>query len=188
MVKGIHEIEIFSCIDESRLDVVRELFSSRKCDKGTIIIEYGKPVDGLYLLEQGEVAVSIPGYQGVLATLGQGKSFGELSLLKADDRATATVKVSSETAELNFCPREALMKALSEDELLAAGFYHGCALLLTDRLATTNQKISGEIAKSVKMASALIEEISTSGNLGFTQKEIQQAGSNIVSGMSDILK
>ena len=72
--------------------------------------------------------------------------------------------------------------------MLAAGFYHGSALLVAERLRTTNQKISGEIAKSIKMAGALIEEVSTSGNLGFTQQELQEAGTNIVSGMTDILK
>ena len=60
--------------------------------------------------------------------------------------------------------------------------------MVADRLRTTNQKISGEIAKSIKMASALIQEISTSGNLGMTQQELQDAGSHIVSGMTDILK
>jgi hypothetical protein len=50
------------------------------------------------------------------------------------------------------------------------------------------KKISGEIAKSMKMAASLIEEISTSGNLGFTQQAIQEAGTNIVTGMTDILK
>ncbi len=96
--------------------------------------------------------------------------------------------VASDTAQLNFCPRASLLEALGKDELLAAGFYHGSALLVAERLRTTNQKISGEIAKSMKMASGLIEEISTSGNLGFAQQELQAAGTNIVTGMTDILK
>lgn len=187
-MREIKDIEIFSRIDESRTDTVRGLFENRHFDKGTTLITYGQPVDGLYLLEAGEVAVSIPGFEGVLATLGEGKSFGELSLFNADDHASATVTVSSDTVEVDFCPRSALMKALEDDELLAAGFYHGSALMVADRLRTTNQKISGEIAKSIKMASSLIQEISTSGNLGMTQQELQDAGSHIVSGMTDILK
>lgn len=188
MIKDISEIEIFARIDQSRHDKIRALFSARRFDKGTVVIEYGKPVEGLYLLERGEVAVSLPGFEGVLATLGEGKSFGELSLFNADDLASATVQVSSDVAELNFCPREMLVQALSEDQVLAAGFYHGSALLVADRLRSTNRKISGEIAKSIKMASALIEEISTSGNLGVAQQEIQAAGSKVVSSMTGILK
>ena len=188
MDKNINDIEIFSEIDESRHDTVRQLFSSREYEKGKKIVTYGSPVDGLYLLDSGEVAVSIPGFEGILATLKEGMSFGELSLFNVDDQASATVTVSSDRASLSFCPRDALMKSLEEDEVLAAGFYRGSALLVAQRLRSTNQKISGEIAKSIKSATALIEEISTSGNLGFAQKEIETAGTNIVSGMTDILK
>lgn len=188
MIKDIKDIEIFSQVDDSRLSTIDELFSERQHDKGTVIIRADEPVDGLYLLEEGEVAVSISGFDGVLATLGKGTSFGELSLFNKDDKASATVTVATDTAKLNFCPRDALMAALAEDQLLAAGFYHGGALLAANRLRMTNQKISGEIAKSIKMAGALIEEISSSGNLGFAQQEIQTAGSNIISGMTDILK
>lgn len=188
MNKDIKDIEIFSQIDPSRHEAIRDLFSTREFDKGTRIVSYGEPVDGLYLLDAGEVAVSIPGFEGVLATLKEGMSFGELSLFNADDHASATVTVSSDHARLNFCPRAALVKSLAEDELLAAGFYRGSALLVSQRLRSTNQKISGEISKSIKTASALVQEISTSGNLGFAQKEIQTAGTNIVSGMTDILK
>ncbi len=188
MSLDVQDIEIFSQIDQSREGKVRGLFSPISLEQGTVIIEYGKPVEGLYLLEAGEVSITIPGFSGVLATLGKGKSFGELSLFNADDMASATVTVASESAELNFCPRASLLEALSDDELLAAGFYHGSALLVAERLRTTNQKISGEIAKSMKMAGTLIGEISTSGNLGFAQQELQEAGTNIVSGMTDILK
>lgn len=188
MVNSIKEIEIFAKVDDSCLEKLTSLFTERNHDKGVKIINAGEPVDGLYLLEEGEVSVSIPGFEGVLATLGAGTSFGELSLFNADDAASATVTISSDTACMKFCPRASLMDALAEDPLLAAGFYHGSALLVAGRLRGTNQKISGEISKSIKMAGGLIDEISTSGNLGFAQQEIQTAGSNIVSGMTDILK
>jgi signal-transduction protein with cAMP-binding, CBS, and nucleotidyltransferase domain len=186
--RDISDIEIFSQIVDSRRGMISALFSTQEHSQGTLLIRYGEAVDGLYLLEDGEVTVSIPGFQGVLATLHKGSSFGELSLFNASDLASATVTVSASTARLSFCPRKAMVAALAEDELLAAGFYHGSAILVAERLRTTNQKISGEISKSIKTASALIEEISTSGNLGFAQQEIQSAGSQIVSGMTEILK
>ncbi len=184
----VKDIEIFCRVDASRHARVAELFSSRECSKGDTILRFGESVDGLYVLRDGEVEVSIPGFEGVLARLTEGNSFGELSLFNADDTASASVTVSSEQALLDFCPRAALVRALGEDELLAAGFYHGSALLVAGRLRTTNQKISGEIAKSIKMAGSLIEEISTLGNLGSAQQEIKLAGSHIVSGMTEILK
>ena len=187
-MKNIQEIEIFSKVDESRRGHVEALFTHQIYYRGETITEFGEPVEGLYVVEKGEVEVSIPGFEGVLATLGEGKSFGELSLFNDDDVASATVTVSTESAEVLFCPREALNLALAVDVLLAVGFYHGSTLLVVERLKNTNQKISGEISQSIKMATSLIEEISTSGHLGFTQDEIQVAGSTIVSGMTDIVK
>jgi len=187
-MQDLKSMEIFSKIDDSGLEKVRSLFSSEPQQQGTPIIRHGEPVGGLYIVEEGEVAVSLPGFEGVLATLGAGKSFGELSLFNDADTASATVTVSSATAVLSFCSRNTLNQALSEDLALATGFYYGSALLVADRLRSTNLKISGEIAKSMRMARTLIEEISTSGNLGFAQQQIETAGTNIVSGMTDILK
>ena len=184
----IRDIEIFSRVDESRLDTIRGLFESRRYAKGSVILACDEPVDGLYLLEAGSVEVSIPGFDGVLATLGEGSSFGELSLFNVDDKASATVTVASDSASMAFCPRDALTRALAADQVLAAGFYHGSAMLVAGRLRTTNRKISGEIAKSITMARSLIEEVSTSGNLGLAQQELHEAGSQIVSTMTDILK
>ena len=102
----IHDIEIFSQIHESRRDKIDALFTSRNFEQGAVIIRYGEAVEGLYLLDHGEVEISIPGFEGVLATLGEGKSFGELSLFSDHDLASATVTVVTDSAELLFCPRE----------------------------------------------------------------------------------
>lgn len=188
MALRIQDIEIFAEVEESRRDKVEALFETRSFDRGDQVTVFGEPVDGLYLLDSGEVEVSIPGYKGVLATLQEGASFGELSLFKADDVASATVTVSSENADLLFCPRDALNLALELDEKLAAGFYRGSTLLVADRLKKTNDKIGGEISKSIKMAQDLIAEISTAGDLGQTHKEFQHAGSTIVNNMTQIVK
>lgn len=187
-MRKIKDIALFSMIDESCVATVQALFESREYKKGTCILEYDRPVDGLYLLERGEVGVTIPELEGELATLGEGSSFGELTLFNAIDRASATVKVSSDVAQVEFCPRQALMEALKVHPLLAAGFYHGSALLISARLRTTNEKISGEIAKSIKMAKTLLVEVSASGHLGHAQQELHDAGTHIVSTMTGIVK
>lgn len=111
-----------------------------------------------------------------------------MSLFNPGDVASATVTVSSDGAEVLFCSRDALNLALGEDEQLALSFYRASTLLVTERLKNTNQKISGEISKSIKMATRLIEQVSTAGNLGQTQDPLQSVGSTIVSSMTDIVK
>ena len=188
MINDINEIEIFSKVvkaDHSKIDA---LFTPRDYQQGDEVLQYGEPVDGLYLMAKGTVEVSIPGFEGILATLGEGKSFGEMSLLNANDVASATVKVESEKVELLFCRREELAALLEEDKSLSAGFYHGSALMVASRLRTTNQKISGEISDSIQMATDLIEDIASSRKLGTAQDDIHSAGTSIVTGMTGILK
>ena len=78
-----------------------------------------------------------------------------MSLFNPEDVASATVTVSSDGAEVLFCSRDALNRALGEDEQLALSFYRASTLLVIERLKNTNQKISGEISKSVRMATRL---------------------------------
>lgn len=185
---GIGNIEIFASLDEDKLQVIEGLFTSRSFAEGAEIITFDEPVDGLYLVSSGKVEVFIPGYEGVLATLSQGHSFGELSLFHPGDKASATVRVASPGAECLFCDTDALHKKLAEDKALAAGFYHGSALMMADRLKATNNKISGDIAKSINTAIDLVDDIASSRKLGLAQQDLNAAGSSIVSGMTDIVK
>lgn len=182
------DIELFARIDENKLDQIETLFSTRHYQQNAVVIHHGEQVNGLYLVLDGEVDIVIPGFDGVIATLDKGTSFGEMSLFDLNDVASATVTVSTKSAELFYCPRESLASALAQDQSLAAGFYHGSALMMAHRLRGTNEKISGEIGKSIQMASELIEEVASTGMLESTQNEIQAAGSSIVSGMTGILK
>lgn len=185
---GIGDIELFASLDEEKLKVVEALFTQRQFKKDEDVLTYGEPVDGLYLVTTGSVEVYIPGYEGVLASLSEGHSFGELSLFHPDDKASATVKVASDSASFLFCQREALDAVLAADETVAAGFYHASALMMAGRLKSTNNKISGEIAQSINTAMELVEDIASSRKLGVAQQEINTVGSSIVSGMTDIVK
>jgi len=184
----IQGIEIFSTVDRDKLAQIEALFHAHSYEAGDEIARFVEPLDGLYLLVRGKVEISILGFDGIIATLEEGSSFGELSLFNPEDVATATVTVSSGEAEVLFCSRDALNLALGEDDELALSFYRASTLLVVERLKNTNQKISGEISKSVKMAARLIEEVSTAGNLGQTQDQLHTVGSTIVSSMTDIVK
>ena len=104
MAVHIQDIEIFSQVEEGLRDRIEALFLSETYQEGENVTIFGEPVQGLYLLDTGQVQVSIPGYEGILATLEAGASFGELSLFNENDVASATVTVSSESADLLFCP------------------------------------------------------------------------------------
>jgi CRP-like cAMP-binding protein len=188
MTINIGDIEIFSQMSGDQLDRMASIFTRSTESMGATVLECGKPVAGLYLLVEGETEVSIPGYDGILATISAGNPIGEMSLFHSENSASATVTVSSAQAQILFCSREKLFEALQADSDLAAGFYHGSALMVADRLRSTNNKISGELSQSIKMATELVDEIGSSEELGSAQNDLQAAGSTIVSRMTTILK
>lgn len=79
-----------------------ERFLAREVRRGDVIIHEGNPVDGLYVVLSGEVAVSKGGQP--LAKLREGELFGEMSLLQKAP-ATATVTAARNTSLLRL-PRE----------------------------------------------------------------------------------
>jgi len=79
-----------------------ERFRARDVRRGDVLIREGQPVDGLYVVLSGEVAVSKAGQS--LASLREGELFGEMSLLHKTP-ATATVTATRNTSLLRL-PRE----------------------------------------------------------------------------------
>lgn len=185
---AIANIEIFASLNDEKLKQIEGLFEERTYSRGDEILTFGEAVDGLYLVTSGSVEVLIPQYEGILATLTTGHSFGELSLFHPEDKASATVRVASDEAGFLYCEKGALVAALSADPEMAAGFYHGSALMMATRLKSTNNKISGEIAQTINDAIAQVDEITSSRKLGVAQEDINTAGMSIVSGMTDIVK
>jgi CRP-like cAMP-binding protein len=125
-----------------------ERFRAREVRRGDIIIHEGHPVDGLYVVLSGEVAVSKAGQP--LAQLREGELFGEMSLLQKTP-ATATVTASRNTSLLRL-PREDF------DTLILT---HPQILALVSDLTETRQRsndallgghtnVTGETAESLK--------------------------------------
>ena len=79
-------------------------FQSRSFDEGEVLIEQGRTGQGLYLALTGALEVITGDDARVLATLGPGDLFGEMSLL-GDEPTTATVRAVSECLVLRLSRR-----------------------------------------------------------------------------------
>lgn len=87
----------------------------RRYQRGAIVFHEGDPGDALHLIDKGRVCVRVSTPLGEVATLtvlGPGDSFGELALVNADNRRTATIEAlePTETLVLN---RAAFMEIAS---------------------------------------------------------------------------
>lgn len=105
---------------------------------GEVLIHQGRPVDSLFIVLDGHVAVGIDGV-GEVARLGSGEILGEMSMV--DSRPPmATVTAADEVLALDVS-KERLAAKLEADSAFAARFYKALATFLSERMRGTVSRL-----------------------------------------------
>ena len=101
----LQTIPLFRELPDSDLDALAPLMVERDYPKGCDIVEIGTPGDAFYVIEQGEVELSLRDAEGRYVPLDRidaGEFFGELAMLTGETRAaTATALTPVRVLELN---------------------------------------------------------------------------------------
>jgi len=143
MIDMLRKVPLFSELDENELKAIASLANSLDIPKKNIVFQEFDLGDSMYVILSGEVKVSTysaDGREVVLALLGVGSFFGELSLLDAEPRsATVTTMIDSKLAHIR---RRDLVP------------------LLLDQPAIT-LKILSETASRLRRTSRVLERISS---------------------------
>ena len=84
----VRDVGLFSGLDRKEAAAIAALFKKRSFSKGETVIQEGSGGAAFYVIESGEVTVTIGGE--LRRTLGPGDHFGEIALIDEDVR-TATV-------------------------------------------------------------------------------------------------
>jgi len=135
MLRGF---SIFRTLDLHNIRELLSLLQLKKFPKNSEVIRKGDPSENLYIVVNGKVAVV--GQGGVLiASLGKGEVFGEMSLLSGEP-AVATVTVVEPVKVLYMAGRD-FRKILNRFPSLQMYL----ARLLSQRLAKSNVTLSAEI-------------------------------------------
>jgi CRP/FNR family transcriptional regulator, cyclic AMP receptor protein len=109
---------------------------SKQIAAGTVLIHENEPINALYIVLQGTLAVSVEALSGAeLAQLGSGEIVGEMSFVDAR-RPSATVKAVEDSVVWSI-PRSQLAAKLSQDIAFSSHFFQSLAVLLSDRLRST---------------------------------------------------
>ena len=95
---------------------------------------------GVYWVRKGLVRVELSRLykEIVIAGIGAGEMFGEMSYLMDDHKTTSTV-IAHDEVEVMFIEREALDALLGSNDGLAARFYKTAAITLAERLKSRIQ-------------------------------------------------
>jgi CRP-like cAMP-binding protein len=85
-------IPLFSEVEGASMQRVAELVTEFEAPAGHVLVQPGQPGSGMFVLEEGTVAVELPGRT---LELGPGEFFGELSILADGIVRTARVRCAS---------------------------------------------------------------------------------------------
>src|SRR3954453_14902641 len=90
----VRQAPLFAALDDEASDALRSLMAQTEIPRGQVLFHEGDPGDRLYAIIEGKVKLgraSGDGRENLLAILGPGEMFGELSLFDPGPRnATAT--------------------------------------------------------------------------------------------------
>jgi len=108
----------------------------RQLAAGTTLIHEGLPVDALYIVLEGALAVTSSALGGQeIARLGVGEIIGEISFV--DARPPSATVTAAQPSTVFVLDRARLHARLEEDAGFAARFYRAVAVFLADRLRNT---------------------------------------------------
>jgi CRP/FNR family transcriptional regulator, cyclic AMP receptor protein len=147
---------LFAGLDEATAELLGSAMTTRSVDRGHVVFTEGDTGDRLFIVLDGKVKISrsaTDGRENLLAVLGPGEMFGELSLFDPGARtATATAVTDSALASLDHDDLRPLLLAQPTVavQLLAA---------LAQRLRRTNEAMADLVFSDVpgRVAKALLD-------------------------------
>jgi CRP/FNR family transcriptional regulator len=147
---------LFAALEEDAAAALDSAMSSRAVVRGHVVFREGDPGDRLFVVVRGKVKISrasSDGRENLLAVLGPGEMFGELSLFDPGPRtATATAITDSTLASLD---HDDLRPVLFERPGVAVHLLRA----LAQRLRRTNEAMADLVFSDVpgRVAKALLD-------------------------------
>jgi bacteriocin-type transport-associated protein len=131
---------ILSELSDPDIDWILENSAKQILDRGTVLIQKGKPVDALYILLDGNLSISLTASDDEQSSiLRSGEILGELSFL--DRRPPSATVTAVDAATVLAIPRESLILKLEEDMGFAARFYRALGIFLATRLRRREEQM-----------------------------------------------
>jgi monovalent cation:H+ antiporter, CPA1 family len=128
LIDRLSGIPLFVSLDREALARIAEIVDPFDAPAGHVLVQPGTVGSGLFLIEDGTVALSVHDKD---VELGHGEFFGELALL--DDRATRTTRVRARTAVTGYCiGRDAFVTLLEAEPRIPLAMLRVLAHRLVD--------------------------------------------------------
>jgi CRP/FNR family transcriptional regulator, cyclic AMP receptor protein len=130
---------IFGVLNDSDVDWMVQAGTTRQIGQGDVLIHEGRMFHSIVLLLSGKMAVNLSGI-GEVAQLASGDFIGEMSLVdSAPPSATVAAKVDCTAL---FIEKQKMQRKLVQDVGFSSRFYRALAILLSDRLRSTEKRLA----------------------------------------------
>ena len=123
---------LFQGFDKADLTVARNFFEERHLSRGQVLFKKGDPVDGLYVIDEGQIGVRIEDTHGVsrrIAAFTPGTMIGEIAFVEGGNRSALVV--AEEESRLWLLKRE----RLADIELADPKIVHKLIVNITREIA-----------------------------------------------------
>lgn len=147
--RALQRIRILAGMNEDQLQRFAGFMQLEKVPQWTVIVTQGEPGDSMYLILQGElrVRINVAGKETILATLGPGEFFGDISLFDHGPRS-ADVVANTESLVLKVTSKavEELSKTAPD---LATPFLRNIGQTLSARIRADNKRLSDSVRVAI---------------------------------------
>jgi CRP-like cAMP-binding protein len=142
VTKALARVPVFKNLNRGELALVRKMIHLRQYQSGEVVFAEGQPGTGMYVIVSGRVDVVLNYRQAdeiVLAHLGDGDFFGDMSLL--DESPRSALALATEPAELAGFFRSDLFDLIDKNPRTGNKILLGLAEVLGGRLRATNSEL-----------------------------------------------
>lgn len=143
--KLLPKLEVFNFLDEEDYKIIEKYMFTHEYDQGAYVFKEGAHGGYMFFIIDGEVEVikQFDTAKHTIATLTQGRSVGEMSLIDGAPRsATARAKTKLKLIVLK---REDFNKLNKENPAIANKVLMGIASLLSSSLRETNNRFTEKL-------------------------------------------
>lgn len=150
--RALRRIRILAAMKDAELEKFAQFLETEKLAQWSVVVKQGDPGDTMYFILEGELRVrmDVGGKETILATLGAGEFFGDISLFDHGPRS-ADVVANTDSVVVKFSTA-AFDKLSKEAPELATPFLRAIGKTLTARIRADNKRY-GDSVKFARAAS-----------------------------------
>jgi hypothetical protein len=143
--RALRRIKILAGMTDGQLDRFAQFVEVEKIPQWSVIVKQGDPGDSMYFVLEGELRarISVLGQESILATLGPGDFFGDISLFDRGPRS-ADVVANSDSLVVKITTA-AFDKLATEAPEIATPFLRAVGRTLSARIRTDNKRYGDSV-------------------------------------------